>query len=96
MLETIKADVDQQLSRVRGLLAEATSASPLADFLEIESVAAATAVWESLSIGRRREMVRLLMDITLLRAPRGTYDLDPDTVVITPRRKGRAASAGSQ
>ena len=94
MLETIKADTDRELSRVRAVLAEATATSPLADFLEVDSLAAAVVLWRTLSIGRRREIVRILMDITLLKAPQ--RDLDPDTVVITPREPDSAGSGGSQ
>lgn len=84
-LETVKADISQQTAGLRGSLAEATAASPLADFLETDTVAAAFKAWEARSIGRRREIVRLLMDITLLKG--ATHHLDPATVLITP--KGR-------
>lgn len=86
MLETVKAEADRQISEIRGWLAEASSGSPLADFLETDTVEAATAVWKTLSIGRRREIVRSLMDITLLKGE--SNRLDPDAVVITPRRAG--------
>ncbi|MFC3347338.1 recombinase family protein [Streptomyces echinoruber] len=84
MLETIKATTDKRIAKIRSTLAEATAATPLADFLETGSVEAAYAVWQSKSIGRRREIVRLLMDIVLLKG--AAYHLDPDTIVITPKR----------
>lgn len=89
-LETVKADTDQQISRLRGVIAEATAASPLADFLETGSVEAAAAVWEALSIGRRREIVRLLMDVTVFKGR--PHELDPDTILITPKRRQRPRS----
>ncbi|MEV6122958.1 recombinase family protein [Streptomyces sp. NPDC052077] len=88
MLETIKADAEQQIAKARGLLAEASANSPLAEFIETRTAAEAAAVWGSLSIGRRREIVRLLMDVTLLKG--ADYHLDPATVVVTPKVPGRA------
>jgi site-specific DNA recombinase len=94
MLETIRADNDQQISERRSKIAEATAASPLAEFLETDTVAAAAALWETKSIGRRREIVRLLMDVTLLKGD--PYRLDPDTVLIRPRRHAAASSAATE
>ncbi|MFF5004648.1 recombinase family protein [Streptomyces phaeochromogenes] len=94
MLETIKADTDKRIGEVRGSLAEATASSPLAEFLETNTVDAAFRVWEGMSIGRRRTIVRLLMDITLLKgAP--FHRLDPATILITPKGRydGSAAEA---
>jgi site-specific DNA recombinase len=84
-LETVKADIDLQTAGIRSQLAEATASSPLAEFLEASTVEAAFAMWEARSVGRRREIVRQLMDITLMRG--AAYELDPDTVVITPRSR---------
>ncbi|MFD9445473.1 recombinase family protein [Streptomyces sp. NPDC060006] len=89
-LETVKADTDLQISELRSTLAEATVASPLAEFLEAGTAEAALVLWEAKSLGRRREIVRLLMDITLLKGD--PYKLDPDTVLVTP--KGPAAAQG--
>lgn len=84
-LETVKAATDEQISVLRADLAEGTASSPLADFLEADTVAAAFEMWQSKSIGRRREIVRALMTVTLLKGT--SHDLDPATVRITP--KGR-------
>ncbi len=84
-LETIKADTAREIAALRSRLTEATSVSPLGEFLETDTVAAAFALWESKSIGQRREIVRLLMTVTLLKG--ASHDLDPATVRITP--KGR-------
>ncbi|QQM44968.1 recombinase family protein [Streptomyces liliifuscus] len=89
MLETAKATVDQRIDEIRGEMRAGAAVSPLADFLEADTPGAARKVWNALTIGRRREIVRLLMDITLMKGP--TYELDPATVLITP--KGRPAPA---
>lgn len=57
----------------------------------------AAAIWDALDIGHRREIVRLLVDVTLLpgiggRRPGGSY-FDPQTVRITWKKPG--ASQGS-
>ena len=90
MLETVKAECDKQISTIRTQLAEAVSDSPLADFLDAESVEAVTKVWHSKSIGQRREIVRLLMDIVILKGER--HRLNPDTLLITPRRTAEDVS----
>ncbi|MFM9634338.1 recombinase family protein [Streptomyces galilaeus] len=84
-LETVKADTDQQIAKLRAVIAEATAASPLVDFLDTDSVEAAAAVWGTLSVGRRREIVRVLMDVTVLKGD--PYELDPDTIRIVPRAR---------
>lgn len=84
MLETVKAECDKQISTSRTQLAEAASDSPLVDFLDARSMEAVTKLWRSKSIGQRREIVRLLMDVVVLK---GDPDrLDPDTLLITPKR----------
>lgn len=93
MLETIKAETDGEIKKIRRLIAEAVPVGPLTDFLEADTVEAVAAVWENLSIGRRREVVRLLMNIVVLKGD--PYRLDPDTLLITPvRPKQRVSPAG--
>jgi site-specific DNA recombinase len=84
-LETVKADTSRQVSKLRSTIEAATASSPLAEFLDIDTLAGAFAVWESRSIGRRREIVRLLMDVTVLKGH--PYDLDPATILITPKKR---------
>ncbi|TGA89425.1 recombinase family protein [Streptomyces sp. MZ04] len=91
MLETIRADRDKRVREIRTTMSEATAGNPLADFVEADTEAAAQAVWASKSIGRRREIVRLLMSVTLLKGD--AYKLDPETVVIGPPGE-RAAVPG--
>lgn len=83
MLETVKAESDRQISAIRGQLAEAISDSPLADFLDAGTAEAATKLWKGKSIGQRREIIRLLMHVVVLKGD--PYRLDPDTLLITPR-----------
>lgn len=91
LLEMIKADTDAQIGSLRGKLSEAIGTNPLSDFLEADSVEAAFKVWEGLTIGRRREIVRLLMEVTLELG--ATYHLEPTTIRITP--KGGGSFTGS-
>lgn len=83
MLETVRASRDRRASEIRATMSEATKGNPFADFLEANSREAAQAVWDSKSLGRKRELVKLLMSVTLLKAPRGR-ELDPETIVIGP------------
>ncbi|MFJ9243768.1 recombinase family protein [Streptomyces sp. NPDC101776] len=84
MLETVKAECDRQISTIRTQLAEAVSDSPLAAFLDAGTVEAAVKLWKAKSIGQRREIARLLMDIVILKGD--PHRLDPNTLLITPRR----------
>jgi hypothetical protein len=90
MLETVKAETDRQISTIRGQLAEAVSDSPLAPFLDADTVGAAAALWETKSIGQRREIVQLLMSVDLLKGD--SHGLDPDTLLITPRHTAKHIS----
>ncbi|MFJ2514657.1 recombinase family protein [Streptomyces griseoviridis] len=98
MLETIKAEADRQSSKIRKQLSAAVVESPLAGFLAVDGAEAVAALWETLSLPRRREIVRLLMTVTVGRAPhtRGQPPaLDPATLIITPVRPARGAPAGT-
>ncbi|MFJ2162539.1 recombinase family protein [Streptomyces sp. NPDC087856] len=90
MLETVKAEADRQIATIRGQLAEAAADSPLVDFLGASTEQAAAKVWGTKSIGERREIVRLLMDVVVLKGD--PYRLDPDTLVIMPKRAPKAVS----
>ncbi|MFJ9895281.1 recombinase family protein [Streptomyces sp. NPDC091280] len=90
MLETVKAESDRQISVIRSQLAEAISDSPLADFLGAATVEGAAKLWTAKSIGQRREIVRLLMNVVVLKGD--PYRLDPDTLLITPRRTAQDVS----
>lgn len=89
-LETVKVGVDREIKELREQLSEATLSSPLAPFLEADSAAAARALWETKSIGRRREIVRLLMDIVVMKGD--PYRLDPATIIVKPKGAGASGS----
>lgn len=94
MMETIKAETDREIKKIRGLLAKAVRSSPLTDFLEADTFESVVKVWKTLSIGRRREIVQLLMDIVVLKGD--TYTLDPNTLLITPKSAhARISPAGA-
>jgi hypothetical protein len=77
--EQIKGD----LAKAEAALAAASPRDPLAP---IAGRADAAAVWESLDLGRKRAIVSLLVEITLLAAKRGRRTdggyFDPDSVQI--------------
>lgn len=84
--EVAQAEIDRQRSEIRADLAAASAESPLTDFAATD---AAEPVWRSLSLGRRREILRLLGPVTLMPGGRGRA-FDPETVVF-PTTKRPAA-----
>ena len=74
-------DIRDRLARVEAQLAASDAPDPLAEFRDRP----AAAVWESLSLPRRRAVVRLLATVTILPATRKGAGFDPDSVRITPR-----------
>jgi site-specific DNA recombinase len=71
--------IRDQLARIDAQLAVSDVPDPLAEF----RTDPAAVVWESLSVARRREVVKLLMSVEFVRTDvrRG---FDPESVVITP------------
>ena len=67
-LETISAELDQQMSEIRASLNTATAHSPLSPFTMTDD---AKRTWDELSIGRKREIVRTLLTVTLPPLGRG-------------------------
>ena len=83
-----EADGKRETRRIRGRLAEiagqlaATGApDPLADFRGRP----ARAVWASLSMARRREVAKLLVDVKFMPARLIGPKFDPDGITVTPR-----------
>ena len=67
-LETITAETDQAISQIRAELSAATAKSPLADFAATED---ARRTWDDLPLGRKREVLRHLITVTLPPLGRG-------------------------
>jgi len=67
-LETITAETDQAISKIRADLSAATARSPLADFAVTED---ARRTWDDLTLGRKREVLRHLITVTLPPLGRG-------------------------
>jgi site-specific DNA recombinase len=67
-LTTGTAAINRQLGEITKQLAETVAGSPLAGFLDAEDVRGA---WDAATIGRRKAVVRELMTVTILKAPRG-------------------------
>lgn len=73
-LETITAELDQRMSEIRTDLNAATSHSPLSVFAMTDD---ARRTWDELPIGRKREIVRILLTVTLPPLGRGrTFSRD--------------------
>ncbi len=87
-LETVTAEVDQRITEIRAELSAATAQSPLADFAATED---ARGTWEGLSVGRKREIVRLLLTVTLPPLGRG-HTLNGDLIQIGPATTTPAAA----
>jgi hypothetical protein len=67
-LETISAELDQRMGEIRADLNAATSHSPLSPFTMTDD---AQRTWDGLSIGRKREITRTLLTVTLPPLGRG-------------------------
>jgi hypothetical protein len=67
-LETITAETDQAIGKIRVELSAATAKSPLADFAATED---ARRTWENLTLGCKREVLRHLITVTLPPPGRG-------------------------
>jgi len=81
-------DIRARLAKVDSQLAASDAPDPLAEFRG----SPARAVWESLSLPRRRAVVRVLMTVTILPARRGR-GFDPATVAVT-WKSGEQGSQG--
>ncbi len=67
-LGTITAEAARRISAIRADLSEATARSPLADFAATDD---ARRTWRELTLGRRREVLRHLITVTLPPLGRG-------------------------
>ena len=73
-LETISAELDHRMAEIRADLNAATSHSLLSAFAMTDD---ARRTWEELTIGRKREIVRILLTVTLPPLGRGhTFNRD--------------------
>ena len=73
-LETISAELDHRMAEIRADLSAATSHSPLSAFAMTDD---ARRTWEELPIGRKREITRILLTVTLPPLGRGhTFNRD--------------------
>jgi site-specific DNA recombinase len=73
-LETITAELDHRMAEIRAGLNAATAHSPLSPFAMTDD---ARRTWEELPIGRKREIARILLAVTLPPLGRGhTFNRD--------------------
>lgn len=73
-----------KLERIQAQLAASTDRSPLDGIVGAQNV---RAVWEKLSLGQQREIVKLLLDVTVLPAKRrGGPGFDPEAVQVVWKR----------
>ena len=88
MLAVATAEIRRRLGEIGDQLRTVTTESPLADFVGADD---ARKVWKGLGLGRQREVIRTLANITLLpvgrgRRPKSAPPIDPDTVVFNWQR----------
>lgn len=85
-LAAVKAEIDGQIAAIKEQLAEVSAVSPLADFVGVNSPAAVKKLWDAYTLGRRREILRLLITVVLQPMRRGTqhspHTLDESSVQI--------------
>jgi site-specific DNA recombinase len=88
-LSTATASLRKQLGDVDAELARAAAGNPLAEFADADDV---TEAWEAAQVSRRKAVVRALMTVTLLKAPRGRQPgggyFNPDYVRIEWKQDG--------
>jgi len=89
MMETISAATDADAARIRATLKEASARSPLADFA---AAGDARATWNALPIGRRREILKIMLVVTLLPPGRGRRGFDHTLIRIEPAPAGARAA----
>jgi site-specific DNA recombinase len=78
-LETISAELDHRMTEIRADLNAATSHSPLSPFAVTDD---ARRTWDELTIGRKREITRILLTVTLPPLGRG-HTFNRDLIKIT-------------
>lgn len=76
-MDTITEIVDERMREIRAELKAAAAESPFAEFVASEDAAK---TWQGLSLGRKREILRLMPPITLLPVGRGRKAFTPSSV----------------
>lgn len=90
-LETIVAECNKRINEIREELKSASAEDPLSEFLDIDNVEDAKRVWESRTLGRKREIVRRLFDVTLQPVGRGR-DFSIAHITVEGRKPPRSAN----
>jgi DNA invertase Pin-like site-specific DNA recombinase len=88
MLDTITATADARAAEIRAELTAGTAQSPLSEFAASDN---ARQTWETLSLGRKREILRYLLTVTLPPLGRG-HGFSRDLIRIDRRRPAKAAA----
>ncbi|MGH3851022.1 MAG: recombinase family protein, partial [Pseudonocardiaceae bacterium] len=81
-METISATAAQRISEIRAQLASVSEENPLSEFTMTDNAAR---TWESLSLGRRREILRRMLTVTLPPLGRG-HRFHRDLIQIEKRK----------
>ena len=93
-LVTISAELDQEITRIRAGLNAATSHSPLSVFAMTDD---ARRTWDELTIGRKREIARILLTVTLPPLGRGhSFNRDLIRISGAGRSKRRPDTTASR
>ncbi len=83
LAETAQAEIDKRRAEIHAQIKDSAGESPLHEFV-ISDDAAKT--WKGLTRGRQREIIRLLLTITLNPVPRGHRPPAAERVTITPNQ----------
>lgn len=81
-LEVGSADLNRRLEEIEALQAHTSREPVLRGLVGAADVAA---VWESLPLDRRRAVVQVLVEVTVLPGGSGRRQLDPSTVLVRPK-----------
>ncbi|MER6176360.1 recombinase family protein [Streptosporangium sp. NPDC001681] len=86
-LDEARATADERIEEIRVQLRDSTAESPLAEFLLTDDAAQ---TWDGLTLGRQREILKMLVTVKLMPTGRGRSEKSipiTDRVKITPIRR---------
>lgn len=90
MMEVFSAEIEKRRQEIYAELDDATGESPLSPFAAVDNIEAAARIWDGLSLGRRREILRLVFRVEIMPCPvrgyRGPF-IGKDAVKLSPPRR---------
>ncbi|MFS1302565.1 recombinase family protein [Streptosporangium longisporum] len=83
LAEVAQAEIDKRRTEINAEIKDGTAEHPLQEFVTSDD---AESTWKQLTLGRKREIIRLLVTITLLPAGKGNRPPVHERVKIVPNR----------